>query len=282
MVAEAGRRTDSRRGGRLDMVEYRHVTVPVRNGKFQVQMVEGGVGDNLIFLHGEEGSREWTPFLDLLAQHFHVYAPAHPGQGGSQGLQHLDDLWDLIVFYEELIQALGIGRAYAIGHSYGGMLAAELAAFKPDLVSQLVLINSLGLWLNEAPIADFFILNAEERAETLWFDSECDAAKAAFAQPSDPEEKMESDLARTETLAAVGKFVWPIPDRGLTKRIHRITMPTLLIWGDSDGMVPMNYAQAFQNLLPNSSLKVIEKAGHLPQEERPSEVVDAIRSFLQG
>ena len=264
------------------MVEYRHVTVPVRGGKFRVQLVEGGLGKSLIFLHGEDGFTEWSPFLDRLAQHFHVYAPAHPGQGGTQGLEHLDDLWDLVIFYEELIQALGLERCHVIGHSYGGMLAAELASHRPDRVSRLVLINSLGLWLNDAPIADFFILTPEERAKTLWFDSECDGAKAALAQPSDPEEKMESDLARTETLAAVGKFIWPIPDRGLTKRIHRITMPTLLLWGDSDGMVPMKYAEAFQNLLPNSNLKVIEKTGHLPQDEKPAEAVDAILPFLQG
>ncbi len=188
MVAEAGRRTDRHHGGGLDMAEYRHVTVPVRDGKFQVQMVEGGAGDNLIFLHGEDGSTEWTPFLDLLAQHFHVYAPAHPGQGGSNGLQHLDDLWDLMVFYEELMQELGLDRAHAIGHSYGGMLAAELAAHRPEKVSRLVLINSLGLWIDDAPIADFFVLTPEDRAKTMWFDSECDAAKAAFAQTSDPEE----------------------------------------------------------------------------------------------
>ena len=264
------------------MVEYSHVTVPVRGGKFQVQMVEGGAGDNLIFLHGEDGATEWTPFLDLLAQHFHVYAPAHPGQGGSNGLQYLDDLWDLVVFYEELMQELGIDRVHAVGHSYGGLLAAELASHRPEKVSRLVLINSLGLWLDDAPIADFFVLTAEERAKMFWFDSECAAAKAAFAQPSDPEEKMESDLSRTETLAAVGKFIWPIPDKGLTKRIHRITMPTLLLWGDSDGMIPMKYGQAFKDLLPNSSLKVIEKAGHLPQDERPAEVVDAMLAFLRG
>lgn len=264
------------------MVEYSHVTVPVRGGKFQVQMVEGGAGDNLIFLHGEDGATEWTPFLDLLAQHFHVYAPAHPGQGGSNGLQYLDDLWDLMVFYEELMQELGIDRVHAVGHSYGGLLAAELASHRPEKVSRLVLINSLGLWLDDAPIADFFVLTGEERAKMFWFDSECAAAKAAFAQPSDPEEKMESDLSRTETLAAVGKFIWPIPDKGLTKRIHRITMPTLLLWGDSDGMVPMKYGQAFKDLLPNSSLKVIEKTGHLPQDERPAEVVDAMLPFLRG
>jgi pimeloyl-ACP methyl ester carboxylesterase len=264
------------------MVEYRHVTVPVRGDKFSVQMVEGGSGESLIFLHGEDGLTEWTPFLDRLAQHFHVYAPAHPGQGGSQGLQHLDDLWDLVIFYEELMQSLGLDRVHVIGQSYGGMLAAELAAHRPEKVSRLVLINPLGLWLSDTPIPDFFIFTLEDRAKALWFDPECDAAKTVFAQPTDPEEKMELDLSRTETLTAVGKFIWPIPDKGLTKRIHRVTMPTLLLWGDSNPLLPIKYAEAFQILLPNSSLKVIEKAGHLAQDERPEEAVEAILPFLKS
>ena len=265
------------------MVEHNQRTVPVRGGRFNVRVVDGGAGDNLIYLHGEDGFTEWTPTLDQLARHFHVYAPSHPGVGGSQGLEHLDDLWDLVLFYEELMDALGIGRAAnLVGHSYGGMLAAELAAHRPDRVSRLVLVNSLGLWLESDLVTDFFILTLDERRESLWYDPGCDAAEAYLAQPSDPEEKMESDLTRTETLAAVGKFIWPIPDRGLHKRIHRLTMPTLLLWGDSDRIVPAKYGEAFQRLIPNSSLKLIEKCGHLPQEERPAEFLDAVLSFLRA
>ncbi len=161
-------------------------------------------------------------------------------------------------------------------------VAAELAAHRPDMVARLVLMNSLGLWLEDNPISDFFVLTAEERAKILWFDPECEAAKAAFAQPSDPEEKMEADLSRTETLAAVGKFIWPIPDRGLTKRIHRINMPTLLLWGDSDGMVPVKYGEAFRRFLPDSSLMVIEQCGHSPQDERPVDVAEAVLGFLRS
>ena len=263
------------------MPVHTEITVPVRGGKFQIRLVEGGTGDSLLYLHGEDGFSGWTPFLDQLARRFHVFAPAHPGVAGSQGLEHLDDLWDLVLLYEELVQALGLDRIGAIGHSYGGMLAAELAAHRPDKVTALVLMDSLGLWLDETPVADFFVLTPAERAESLWYDPECEAAKAALAQPQDPEEKMESDLSRTEALAAVGKFVWPIPDRGLNKRIHRITMPTLLLWGDSDGMVPLDYARAFQRLLPNSSLKVIDQCGHSPQEERPNEALAAVVDFLQ-
>ena len=263
------------------MTRHNDITVPVRGDKLRIRLVEGGTGDSLLYLHGEDGFAGWTPFLDQLSQHFHVYAPAHPGIAGSQGLEHLDDLWDLVLLYEELVQALGLDRVGAIGHSYGGMLAAELAAHRADKVTRLVLIDSLGLWLDEAPISDFFVLTPAERAKSLWYDSECDAAKAALFQPQDPEEKMESDLSRTETLAAVGKFVWPIPDRGLNKRIHRITMPTLLLWGDSDGMVPLDYGRAFQRLLTNSTLKVIDQCGHSPQEERPKEALDAVLDFLR-
>ena len=97
------------------MAQHTQRTVSVRGGKFSIQVVEGGSGDDLIFFHGEEGFTEWTPFLDRLAQHFHVYAASHPGMAGSQGLEQIDDLWDLVIFYEELLQELGINRAYAIG-----------------------------------------------------------------------------------------------------------------------------------------------------------------------
>ena len=263
------------------MARHNDSSVSVRSDKFRVRLVEGGTGSSLLYLHGEDGFEGWTPFLDQLAQRFHVYAPAHPGVAGSLGLEHLNDLWDLVLLYEELIRALCLDRVGVIGHSYGGMLAAELAAHRPDRVTRLVLMDSLGLWLDETPVADFFVLTPAERAKTLWYDPESEAAKAALTQPQDPEEKMESDLSRAETLAAVGKFVWPIPDRGLNKRIHRITMPTLLLWGDSDGMVPLDYGRAFQQLLPESSLTVIERCGHFPHQERPNEALAAVLDFLQ-
>jgi pimeloyl-ACP methyl ester carboxylesterase len=264
------------------MAQHREKTVPVRGGKFNTQLVEGGTGDSLLYLHGAGGFTGWTSFLDRLAQDYHVYVPAHPGVARSDGLEHLDDLWDLVLFYEELMQALGVEKAHVVGHSYGGMLAAELAAHRPDLVARLVLVSSLGLWLDERPIADVFVLTPTERAKALWYDSNCEAAKAALTSPEDPVARMEADLVRTQTLAAVGKFIWPIPDCGLTKRIHRITMPTLLLWGDSDGVVPIAYGKAFQQLLPNATLRIIEKCGHLPQQERPAGFLEAVLSFLQS
>jgi pimeloyl-ACP methyl ester carboxylesterase len=264
-----------------DLKQYVERMVPLRQGKFNIQMVEGGTGPNLLFLHGAGGFTGWMPFLDRLSKNYHVYAPAHPGVADSEGLEHLDDLWDLTLFYEELMQELGLEHSFVIGHSYGGMLAAELAAHRPERISRLVLVCPLGLWLEETPIPDFFVLTPSESVGLVWHDPESPIAKAYNALPDDPQERMESNLSNTKTLAAVGKFIWPIPDRGLTKRAHRITMPTLLIWGGSDGMVPPVYGTAFQQLLPNAELSVIEKCGHLPQVERTEEFLAAVNSFLK-
>jgi pimeloyl-ACP methyl ester carboxylesterase len=262
------------------MVQHRERIVSLRGDKFQVQLVEGGSGDNLLYLHGAGGFAGWAPFLDRLAHHYHVYAPAHPGVARSGGLEHLDDLWDLMLFYEELTQDLGLEQFYAVGHSYGGMLAAELAAHRPERVARLVLVDSLGLWLDDAPVADFFILTPTERSQLLWYDSNSEIARAYLAQPEDPAARMEAQLDRIQTLSAVGKFIWPIPERGLTKRAHRIAMPTLLLWGDADKAVPPVYGAAFQELLPDATLKIIENCGHLPQLERPDEFVAAVQDFL--
>jgi len=262
------------------VVEYRERTVAVRNGMFNVQLVEGGTGSDLLYLHGADGFNGWSPVLDRLAQTHHVYAPAQPGVAESTGLAHLDDLWDLVLFYEEFMQELGIGHAHVVGHSYGGMVAAEFAAHRPERVDRLVLVAPLGLWLDDTPVADFFILTRDEQARLFWYDSNTEVAKAQLSQPDDPEERMEDTLSRIQTLSAVGKFVWPIPDKGLRKRAHRIIMPTLLLWGDSDGVVPPAYSAAFQELLPNVTATTIAKCGHIPQSERPEEFNQAVLGFL--
>ena len=133
------------------MVEHKETTLSLRGGKFEIQLVEGGSGPDLLYLHGEHGFSGWAPFIDALAENFHVYAPAHPGVADSIGLEELDDLWDLVLFYEELMTGLGIEGAGVVGHSYGGMVAAELAAHRKDLVSRLALVGSLGLWRDEFP-----------------------------------------------------------------------------------------------------------------------------------
>ncbi len=262
------------------MVDHSQRIVYVRGGQFAVELLEGGSGDPLVYFHGATPLGGWTPYLDQLASRYHVYVPYHLGIGKSRGLEHVDNLWDLALFYEELMDGLVSQPYHLIGHSYGGMIAAELAAQNPQKVRSLVLVSSIGLWLDHSPVADIYIMSPEERAKATWYDPNSEASAAHMAQPEDPVDRKEAELAITEALASTGKFTWPIPDRGLRKRIHRITSPTLLLWGDSDGIVPPVYADEFQRLIVNSESVVLSKCGHIPQAERPQEYFDAITNFL--
>ena len=263
------------------MGDHQERTVSLRDGKLKIRVLEGGSGEPLIYLHGEDGLPGWAPYLDQLAHEFTVYAPYHPGVGPSTGLEHLDELWDLVLVYEEILDALGIQRTTLVGHSYGGMIAAELAAHSPHRIHRLVLIGALGLWLGDTPVTDFFVLSPEEWAKAAWYDPTSEVARAALAEPEDPDARAEASLDRTKTLAAIGKFVWPIPERGLRKRVHRITAPTLLIWGTADGIVPPAYGEKFQRLIPGSRLVMLDQSGHVPQQECPQQFRSALSQFLK-
>ena len=132
-----------------------------------------------------------------------------------------------------------------VGHSFGGMVAAEYAAYFNTKVRKLVLIDSLGLWVDETPVADINGIAERKIPALLFADASGSAAIDAFAMPSDPVAMATTMVARISTRAAVSHFIWPIPDRDLRRRLYRITAPTLVVWGDSDRYVPQLYAEEF-------------------------------------
>ena len=257
-------------------------TVSVRNGKFHVKLRRDGSGAPLLFLHGAGGLRGWDPFLADLAKSFAVYAPSHPGFETSTGLEHIDDIVDLVIFYNDFLDTVGLESTHVVGHSMGGMFAAELAALNPARVNKLVLVSAVGLWIDENPVADFFAMTPEELATALWYNPESDVAKAMMAVPHDEQAQLEAFLLRSQHLATAGKFLWPIPDKGLKKRIHRIKAQTQIIWGQSDGLVPVVYAETFQKTIPGSQVSIIQGCGHMPMYENPSEFVGTVTTFLNS
>lgn len=257
-------------------------TVPVRNGMFEIKLRTAGSGVPLLFLHGADGLRGWEPFLAELAQHFTVYAPAHPGFETSTGIDHIDDIIDMVVYYNDLLDALHLESVHVVGHSLGGMFAAELAALSPHRVRQLVLANAVGLWRDDHPIADFFAMTPGQLAIALWHNPNSAVARALMAVPQDEQAQLEAYLIRMQHLATAGKFLWPIPDRGLKKRIHRIIAPTHIIWGSSDGLTPVVYAREFQQRIAGSQVTIMPQCGHMPMYEDPAGFVRAVVGFLQG
>ncbi|MGH7249235.1 MAG: alpha/beta fold hydrolase, partial [Pseudomonadota bacterium] len=251
------------------------------DGKFSVEMEVTGRGEPLLFLHGAGGLTGADPFLEDLGRNFKVYAPHLPGYGESTGGEHLDDVIDAALFFHELMDELKIPSANLVGHSMGGMLAAEMAALCNHRAKRLVLAAPAGFWLDEHPIPDLFAAQLDEIAGLLFHDPKSPAAQLMTTIPTDFEALQTMYVERVKRLGIASKFLWPIPDRGLKKRAYRITSPTLLIWGESDKLIPKIYAREFSSRIRDCREHIIKAAGHMVPYEQPAEFCKTVRDFLK-
>jgi len=256
-------------------------TVPVKHCGFEAKVKVGGSGPPVVYLH-TAGGPLWDGFLDVLAQDHTVYAPDHPGTGDTDrdSIYSVDTLWDLILIYDELLAALGLASVPVVGSSFGGMMACELAAHKPDRVSKMVLLDPIGLWRDDSPVAPYMILSPQELAATLFHNFDAKPVQDFLTMPTDPTEMGMRIAESVWALGTTGKFVWPIPDKGLKKRIHRITAPTLIIWGRHDKLISPVYAQDFADHITGARIEIIENAGHVPQWEALDTVGPLVTQFL--
>jgi pimeloyl-ACP methyl ester carboxylesterase len=256
--------------------------VTVWQGRVPFKVHVAGKGPALVFFHGPWGLT-WGPFLDALAERFTVYAPEHPGTSADEpeAVQQIDTLWDLVLCYDELLDQLRLPKARLVGHSFGAMVACEVAAQRPGRVRQLALLDPIGLWRDEAPVVNWMLLSPQELPQHVFSEPEGAAAKAMFSVPEDAEA---AALARTRliwAMGATGKFIWPIPDKGLKKRIHRIgAIPTLLVWGEDDRLVPLAYKDEFGKRLAQTRTEIVKGAGHAPHLEQPESTATLVQSFL--
>ncbi len=257
-------------------------TLDLWDGQISTRVHSAGSGDPVVFLHGAAGL-QWDAFLDGLAEQHTVFAPEHPGTtpGDPDGIRPLDHLWDLILYYDELLSALELDSAALVGHSFGGMVAAEVAASFPARVSKLVLISALGLWRDDAPIPNFMVMTPEEFVPLLVADQSGPVAQTLLAPPDlESEEGQTAVIQGVWSLACTGKFIWPIPDRGLNKRLHRVTADTLIVWGHRDNLVKSVYADEFRERIRRSRVEVIENAAHFPHLEQTERTVELVNEFL--
>ncbi|HEV8308433.1 MAG TPA: alpha/beta hydrolase [Methylomirabilota bacterium] len=246
-----------------------------------MRVLSKGDGPPLVFFHGPWGL-QWDPFLDELAGSFTVHAPEHPGTspGRPDDIYQLDGLWDLVLCYDELLEGLGLESAAFVGHSFGAMVACEVAAAYPGRARRLALIDPLGLWREDAPIVNWMLLNPRDLPGHIFRDPDGDAARRMFAPAQDPEAVAMARVRLVWAVGASGKFLWPLPDKGLKKRIHRVTAPTLLVWGKEDRLVPPIYGEEFARRLPGARVEIVDQAGHAPHLEHPEAVARLVRDFL--
>ena len=265
------------------MATIQERTLSVWSGQIQSRVKIAGQGPPLVFLHGATGLK-WDEFLDDLSQDNTVYAPEHPGTtpGDPDAIKPLDDLWDLVLYYYELFDRLGLESPPVVGHSFGGMVAAEIAATNPRRVGNLVLLSPIGLWRDDAPVKNWMSMAPEDLVKEMFYEPEGPVATRVLAEPEDPEERMTALIQNTWNLGCTGKFTWPIPDKGLKKRMHRIQTPTLVIWGRQDGIVPVIYAQEFIDRIAGARSVVVEGSAHIPQLEQRATVSKLVLDFLNS
>lgn len=246
-----------------------------------VRVLEAGSGVPLVFLHGAGGLFPDNPFLDRLAERYHVYAPELPGFGESSGEQLLEDMLDFALHGWDVVTTLGLTRPHLIGHSMGGMIAAEMACIAPNDLAKLVLVGAAGLWIPEQPIPDIFSFLPHEFAEYLFVDrSQGEALLTAGLDLKNPEALKEFYIGNSRRLSMAGKLLFPIPNRRLSKRLYRLTAPTLVVWGKRDKLIPPVYAEQFRTLIPHAEVKLIDQAGHMLPYEQPEAFVTATSRFL--
>jgi pimeloyl-ACP methyl ester carboxylesterase len=247
----------------------------------RIRVFEAGSGAPLVFLHGAGGLFPENPFLNRLAERYHVFVPELPGYGESSGEELLEDMLDFALHGWDVIAALRLQRPHVIGHSMGGMIAAEMACLAPRDLDKLVLVASAGLWIDEHPIPDMFAFLPHEYAETLFHDRATgEALLTGGLDLSHPDALMQFYIAHTKRLGMAGKILFPIPNRRLAKRLYRLSAPTLLLWGKSDRLIPPVYADRFQKLIPQATLELIDEAGHMLPYEQPDAFIAAVTRFL--
>ena len=241
----------------MNTLSHSQQKVPVWNRRIDMNFQIRGQGPALIYFHPAAGLG-WDPFLEKLAESYTVYAPEFPGTtlGNPYAIHQVDDLADAVLIYEEAIRGMNLSGAVAVGQSFGGMVALEIAAAFPGDFSKLIVLDPIGLWRAEAPVANWIEAPPDKLPAMLFKDPAHPAAQAMLAMPTEPEAAVVATAQLVWNLGATGKMVWPIPDRGMEKRLHRVDAPTLIVWGEDDATTVDrlgNHAAA-KILLPGATL----------------------------
>jgi len=256
-------------------VSERHVTV---NGD-PCRVWEKGSGEPLGVLAGALGTPRWTPVLDLLAAERRVIVPSLPGfPGAGLGYEQLDSVIDWVAATLDLLEGAGLDGADLVGSSIGGALAAEVAALSRHTVKRLVLVGAYGLYDDDNPPSNLWAMRSAQAYPLLSVDPA--RVKALLAMPEGGDE-VEWPIEMQRAVVAGARLFWPLCDVGLHKRLHRITAPTLIVWGEEDKALVPSYAQRFAaGISGPTEVALVPGAAHLVGLDAPEALAARLLSFL--
>ena len=237
-----------------------------------------GKGELLGYVPGYAGLPRWTPFLDELAKERCVIAPSLPGFPGGSGHTELDTQLDWVVATRDLLEAAGLIGADVVAAGFGAALVADVAALWPGSVRTLTLIAPFGIYRDEAPIADVWAPRSGPVESVLVVNRERYREFVALPEGEDP---VEWPIMLNRANEAAARFLWPLGNTGLAKRLHRITVPTLLVWGEEDRIIPTSYADHYQRHIKGPSrICLVAQAGHIAELDQPNVVAHHVLAFV--
>jgi pimeloyl-ACP methyl ester carboxylesterase len=242
-----------------------------------IALRRAGAGRPLLYLHGASDAGLWLPFMDELAARHDVIVPEHPGFGASDTPAWLDTIADLANFYLDLIDQLDLDDIDLVGHDLGGWIAAELAVRNPRRLASLALMGAYGIQVPDVMQIDLFLRTDERRMRDQFHDpAKADDMIARVLRP-----ELEDINLKNQTTTA--RLTWQPRgyDPHLAKWLHRITLPTLLFWGEDDKVLPLAYGRAWQKLISGAQLITLPGGGHLLHIEQPLSTCTVVESFLR-
>lgn len=254
-------------------------TTSFKEDHFQINGIDtavftAGQGTPLVFFHGAGTVTGFDKLLPL-ASDFRLVVAHHPGFGSSGDDTSINDIHDYVLHHLDVLDKLGIDSFVLAGHSMGGWMAATAAMYAGNRIEKLVLCAPAGLRVPKNPTVDLFTIPDEELLG--WLTADMSIFDGHFTIPPSPE--FLADRYRESTSTA--RIMW---DRNyspkLGKWLHRLAMPTLILWGEADRIIPVEQAAVWSNLIPNATVKTFAKTGHLLIDER-AEVVESIRAFAK-
>lgn len=246
-------------------------TIVVRG--LRTEMLRGGAGAPLVYLHGGDPSiASMRSFLEPLAKRYEVFAPIHPGFGASDLPAGYDSVDDLVFHYLSLFDSFALEKVNLVGLTLGGWVAAEIAAWRPDIVAKLILVNAHGIKVDGIPLENPFVYSSEKLRELL--------ASGAGTNAPPPPMTSETIAARLHDKEARFRFLFQrMYNPKLHARLARISAPTLVLWGEQERLLPVAYGQAYAGAISGARFLTLP-GGHALPIERPTQFSAAVEAFL--
>jgi pimeloyl-ACP methyl ester carboxylesterase len=241
----------------------------------ELKIVERGDGRPFLLLHGGAGPASVEGLADGLSQAASTVVPTHPGFDGEPRPAWFATIEHLVLTYLALLDRLNVRNGVVVGNSLGGWIAAELALRKSPRIAAMVLLNAVGIDTGspEKSIVDLAILAPADRLALSFHDPKRSAKAPSGAAAAN----VVVNNQRTLRVYAGEPFMH---DPALRPRLAQLSIPTLVLWGESDRIVDTDYGRRYASSIPGSRFGVIPKAAHFPQIERLPEVVGLINDFV--